>query len=113
MGIVRERALEPGRRSGNRIKERTRDGTRLTHSCIGPGKNRTYVWQAHAESLREDGSVEPGSAGYWHYHDHCRLREHGTRGIYAGMFGALIVRALNDPVPLWVMRPCFWRTSPI
>ena len=71
------------------------------------------MWQAHAESLREDGLVEPGSAGYWHYHDHCRLGEHGTRGIYAGMFGALIVRALNDPVPLWVMRPCFWRTSPI
>ena len=23
------------------------DGTRLTQSCIGPGKDRTYVWQAH------------------------------------------------------------------
>ena len=75
------------------------DGTRLTQSCIGPGKDRTYVWQAHTESLRPDNSVEPGSAGYWHYHDHCRLGDHGTRGIYAGMFGALIVRAPDDPVP--------------
>jgi manganese oxidase len=80
------------------------DGTRLTSSCVAPGKNRTYVWQAHTESLREDGSVEPGSAGYWHYHDHCRFGEHGTRGIYAGMFGALIVRAPDDPVP--DVKPC-------
>ncbi|MGH2774625.1 MAG: multicopper oxidase domain-containing protein [Actinomycetota bacterium] len=80
------------------------DGTRLSRSCIGPGKNRTYVWQAHTESLREDGSVEPGSAGYWHYHDHCRLGEHGTSGIYAGLFAALIVRAPDDPVP--DVEPC-------
>lgn len=80
------------------------DGTRLTRSCVRPGRDRTYMWQAHTESLREDDSVEPGSAGYWHYHDHCRMGEHGTRGIYAGMFGALIVRALNDPVP--DVEPC-------
>jgi FtsP/CotA-like multicopper oxidase with cupredoxin domain len=83
---------------------RASDGTRLTRSCIGPGKDRTYVWQAHTDSLRTDGSVEPGSAGYWHYHDHCRMGEHGTRGIYAGMFGALIVRAPDDPVP--DVEPC-------
>lgn len=80
------------------------DGTRLTKTCIRSGRNRTYVWQAHTESLRNDQSIEPGSAGYWHYHDHCRLGNHGTRGIYAGMFGALIVRAPDDPVP--DVEPC-------
>ncbi|MGH2698957.1 MAG: multicopper oxidase domain-containing protein [Actinomycetota bacterium] len=80
------------------------DGTRLTRSCVRKGRNRTYVWQAHPESLREDGSVEPGSAGYWHYHDHCRRGQHGTAGIYAGMFGALIVRAPDDPLP--DVEPC-------
>ena len=80
------------------------DGTRLTSSCTRVGRSRTYVWQAHATSLREDGSTEPGSAGYWHYHDHCRGSPHGTPGIYKGLFGALIVRAADDPVP--DVEPC-------
>nr|MBA3431250.1 multicopper oxidase domain-containing protein [Actinomycetota bacterium] len=32
-------------------------------------------------------------------HDHCRLGEHGTAGIDAGMFGAFIVRKAGDPRP--------------
>jgi FtsP/CotA-like multicopper oxidase with cupredoxin domain len=43
--------------------------------------------------------VTPGSAGYWPYHDHCRGTPHGTGGINAGLFGALIVRAAGDPTP--------------
>jgi manganese oxidase len=80
------------------------DGTRLNSSCVPKRMKRTYFWEAHSESLREDGTVEPGSAGYWHYHDHCLQGEHGTAGIYAGMFGALIVRAPDDPLP--DVEPC-------
>jgi FtsP/CotA-like multicopper oxidase with cupredoxin domain len=75
------------------------DGTRLNRSCVKPGGRRTYVFQAHAASTRADGSTAPSSAGYWHYHDHCRGTFHGTGGIEAGLFGALIVRRPNDPVP--------------
>ena len=34
--------------------------------------------QAHAATTRTDGTIEPGSAGYWHYHDHCKGTPHGT-----------------------------------
>lgn len=80
------------------------DGTALNSSCVRGGRTRTYVWQAHAKSIREDGTVEAGSAGYWHYHDHCRGTVHGTGGIYKGLFGALIVRAPDDPEP--EVEPC-------
>ena len=80
------------------------DGTPLNSSCVRAGQSGTYVWQAHATSMRDDGTVEPGSAGYWHYHDHCRRGEHGTVGIYKGLFGALVVRAPDDPVP--DVKPC-------
>ena len=80
------------------------DGTSLNRSCVRPGRSRTYVWQAHLGSMRDDNSVEPGSAGYWHYHDHCRGGAHGTGGIYRGLFGGLIVRAPDDPVP--DVEPC-------
>ncbi|MGH2752605.1 MAG: multicopper oxidase domain-containing protein [Actinomycetota bacterium] len=80
------------------------DGTPLNDGCVAPRKKLTYVWQAHSQSLREDGSVEPGSAGYWHYHDHCRGSQHGTPGINKGLFGALIVRAPDDPRP--DVEPC-------
>ena len=75
------------------------DGTPLNKSCVAPGTSRTYVIQAHAATTRTDGSFEPGSAGYWHYHDHCRGTPHGTTGIKKGLFGALIVRRAGDPVP--------------
>ncbi|MGH2734981.1 MAG: multicopper oxidase domain-containing protein, partial [Actinomycetota bacterium] len=75
------------------------DGTPLNDSCVAPGRSRTYVWQAHAPGARSDGTYESGSAGYWHYHDHCRGTPHGTGGIRKGLFGALIVRRAGDPVP--------------
>ena len=75
------------------------DGTPLNKSCVAPGTSRTYVIQAHAATTRTDGSFEPGTAGYWHYHDHCRGTPHGTTGIKKGLFGALIVRRTGDPVP--------------
>jgi FtsP/CotA-like multicopper oxidase with cupredoxin domain len=80
------------------------DGTPLNTSCVRSGRSRTYVWQAHAKSFRDDDTIEPGSAGYWHYHDHCRGSAHGTGGVYRGLFGALIVRAPDDPVP--DVEPC-------
>jgi FtsP/CotA-like multicopper oxidase with cupredoxin domain len=75
------------------------DGTPLNRSCVAPGRSRTYVIKAHAPSARPDGTIDPGSAGYWHYHDHCRGTTHGTDGIRRGAFGALIVRRAGDPVP--------------
>ncbi|MDQ3217643.1 MAG: multicopper oxidase domain-containing protein, partial [Actinomycetota bacterium] len=75
------------------------DGTRLNASCTKPGGSRTYLFSAHGASTRGDGTVEAGSAGYWHYHDHCSGSPHGTGGINAGLFGAFIVRRSGDPLP--------------
>lgn len=68
------------------------DGTPLNSSCVRPGRTRSFVLQAHAPTTRADGSVDPGSAGYWHYHDHCLGTPHGTGGINKGLFGALVVK---------------------
>ncbi|CAN5579972.1 multicopper oxidase domain-containing protein [soil metagenome] len=75
------------------------DGTRLNRSCTKPGGSRTYLFSTHGASTRGDGTVETGSAGYWHYHDHCSGSPHGTGGVNAGLFGALIVRRAGDPAP--------------
>ena len=75
------------------------DGTPLNDSCVKPGRSLTYVFQAHAPTARPDGTIDPGSAGYWHYHDHCMGTPHGTDGVRQGLFGALIVRRANDPRP--------------
>ncbi|HWC14025.1 MAG TPA: multicopper oxidase domain-containing protein [Actinomycetota bacterium] len=75
------------------------DGTPLNRGCVAPGRTRSYVIQATRPGTRADGSVDPGSAGYWHYHDHCHGSAHGTAGISKGLFGALIVRRAGDPVP--------------
>jgi manganese oxidase len=75
------------------------DGTRLNRSCTRPGEERTYVLRAHAPAARPDGTLDPGSAGYWHYHDHCKGTPHGTGGIFSGLFGALVVRRQGDPLP--------------
>lgn len=75
------------------------DGTRLNSSCVLPGRSLTYVFAAHRSFKRPDGTINPGSAGYWHYHDHCRGSAHGTRGINSGAFGAFIVRREGDPLP--------------
>lgn len=76
------------------------DGTPHNKGCVAPGKSRTYVFQAHAPGTRTDGTIDPGSAGYWHYHDHCLGTNHGTGGVSAGLFGALVVRRAGDPVPV-------------
>lgn len=68
------------------------DGTPLNSGCVAPGRTKSYVIQAHAPTTRADGSVEPGSAGYWNYHDHCLGTPHGTGGINKGLFGALVVK---------------------
>ena len=75
------------------------DGTPLNASCVAPGRSRTFLFQATPPSTREDGTVDPGTAGYWHYHDHCMGTTHGTAGIRAGIYGALIVRRPGDLVP--------------
>ncbi len=75
------------------------DGTPLNASCVRPGRSRTYVIGAHLPATRTDGTVDPGSAGYFHYHDHCMGTPHGTLGLEKGLFGALIVRRAGDPLP--------------
>ena len=75
------------------------DGTPMNKGCVRPGKSRTYVFGAHAPRVDPDGRVVPGSAGYWHYHDHCMGSPHGSRGIDAGLFGALIIRREGDALP--------------
>lgn len=75
------------------------DGTPLNKSCVAPGRSRSYAFLATAPATRTDGSIDPGSAGYWHYHDHCMGTPHGTEGIRSGLFGALIVRKPQDPAP--------------
>ena len=76
------------------------DGTPLNDSCVAPGRSKTYFFQAHMPGERADGTIDPGSAGYWHYHDHCLGTEHGTGGVYAGLFGAFVVRRAGDPEPV-------------
>ena len=75
------------------------DGTPLNSSCVQPGRTRTYMFASHVPFTRDDGTVDSGSAGYWHYHDHCMGTVHGTAGIKAGLYGALIVRRAGDLVP--------------
>lgn len=75
------------------------DGTPLNSGCVKPGRAKTFVFQAHLPMTRADGTIDAGSAGYWHYHDHCMGTPHGTDGINRGLFGALIVRRQGDPLP--------------
>ena len=75
------------------------DGTPHNLSCVPPGRSRTYVISTHPPMTRADGTIDPGSAGYWHYHDHCMGTPHGTGGLNKGLFGALIVRRASDPEP--------------
>lgn len=75
------------------------DGTPMNGGAIRPGASRTSVFRAHPMARRPDGTIRPGSAGYWHYHDHAMGTEHGTAGIAAGLYGALIVRRAGDLLP--------------
>lgn len=76
------------------------DGTPLNKGCVAPGRARTYVFEASPVATRADGTIDPGSAGYWPYHDHCVGGPHGTRGLRKGLYGALIVRRPGDPEPV-------------
>lgn len=73
------------------------DGSPFNNSFNEPGETRTYVW-ATTKMARDRGIWMPGSAGYWHYHDHA-WGEHGTPGIAAGLYGALVVRRVGDVLP--------------
>ena len=65
------------------------DGTRHTRSFAPPGGKYLYRW-----------SAAPGTAGYWHYHDHViGPGPDGVRGIEQGLYGALIVRRPGEPLP--------------
>lgn len=79
------------------------DGTPVNDGCVDPGASRTYVWRSHPTTRRADGTIRPGTAGYWHYHDHCLGSEHGTEGVMSGLYGALLVRRRGDLLP--VRRP--------
>ncbi len=74
------------------------DGSPFNASFNEPGETRTYVWRSRAP-FRSDGLWMPGSAGYWHYHDHAMGTDHGTGGLRAGLYGALVVRRKGDPLP--------------
>ncbi|GAA2231482.1 multicopper oxidase domain-containing protein [Streptomyces amakusaensis] len=75
------------------------DGTRLSRSHVEPGATRTYTWRTHAPGRRADGTWRPGSAGYWHYHDHVVGTDHGTGGIRKGLYGPVVVRRAGDILP--------------
>ncbi|WP_204075828.1 multicopper oxidase domain-containing protein [Planotetraspora phitsanulokensis] len=75
------------------------DGTRMNDGVVEPGGRRTFTWRTHAQGRRPGGTIEPGSAGYWHYHDHVVGTDHGTGGIRAGLYGPLVVRRKGDVLP--------------
>ncbi|MEU0371238.1 multicopper oxidase domain-containing protein [Streptomyces sp. NPDC006283] len=75
------------------------DGTRMSRSHVEPGATRTYTWRTHTPGNRSDGTWRPGSAGYWHYHDHVVGTDHGTGGIRKGLYGPLVVRRKGDILP--------------
>lgn len=68
-------------------------------SFVPPGEARTFLWYAAPLTTagKRIGSI--GTAGYWWYHDHIAGTTHGTGGVGAGLFGALIVRRAGDLVP--------------
>ncbi len=80
---------------GVRYKQSS-DGTLHSGSWVAPGEKRTYIWYARPPARRKG---IPGTAGYWWYHDHVVGTMHGTAGVNGGLFGALIVRRRNDPLP--------------
>jgi len=73
------------------------DGSAFNASFNEPGETRTYVWST-TTPYRDRGIWMPGSAGYWHYHDHA-WGDHGTAGIRAGLYGGLVVRRVGDVLP--------------
>ncbi|MGC4868317.1 multicopper oxidase domain-containing protein [Micromonospora sp. DT53] len=75
------------------------DGSPFNASFNNPGETRTYVWRSHEMVAAAGRRYMPGSAGYWHYHDHAMGTDHGTGGVAKGLYGALIVRRRGDILP--------------
>ncbi|WP_233275866.1 multicopper oxidase domain-containing protein [Isoptericola variabilis] len=75
------------------------DGSPLNASYNEPGETRTYVWSTQTQYQAGSGLWMPGSAGYWHYHDHAMGTDHGTEGVRKGLYGALVVRRKGDVLP--------------
>jgi FtsP/CotA-like multicopper oxidase with cupredoxin domain len=75
------------------------DGSPLNASFNNPGETRRYVWRTREMSFVGGRRWLPGSAGYWHYHDHALGTDHGTGGLARGLYGALIVRRRGDILP--------------
>ncbi|TDE11517.1 copper oxidase [Jiangella asiatica] len=75
------------------------DGSPLNASATEAGQTRTYVWHTREKAPSTGRMWLPGSAGYWHYHDHALGSDHGTDGIAKGLYGALIVRRKGDVLP--------------
>ncbi|MFI5937351.1 multicopper oxidase domain-containing protein [Actinoplanes sp. NPDC051494] len=75
------------------------DGAPFNNSFNAPGQTRTYVWRSHEMTAVAGRRFMPGSAGYWHYHDHAMGTDHGSLGVARGLYGALIVRRRGDILP--------------
>ena len=75
------------------------DGSPFNASFNEPGQTRTYTWRSHEMTSVAGRRFMPGSAGYWHYHDHALGTEHGSGGLAKGLYGALIVRRRGDVLP--------------
>lgn len=75
------------------------DGSPLNASFNAPGETRTYIWRTRKQVDLGNNRFMPGSAGYWHYHDHAMGNDHGTPGIAAGLYGGLVVRRRGDLLP--------------
>jgi FtsP/CotA-like multicopper oxidase with cupredoxin domain len=74
------------------------DGAPVNDSFNNPGETRVYTWRSRA-TYQRDGVYMPGSAGFWHYHDHALGTDHGTGGVARGLYGGLIVRRRGDVLP--------------
>ena len=77
------------------------DGAPLNNSFNNPGETRVYTWRTREMTGAGGGSRRfmPGSAGYWHYHDHAMGTDHGSLGVARGLYGALVVRRRGDLLP--------------
>ncbi|MFD8498558.1 multicopper oxidase domain-containing protein [Amycolatopsis sp. NPDC059657] len=80
--------------------ETSSDGAPLNASFNKPRETRTYIWRTRTQYQTDGGFWMPGSAGYWHYHDHAMGTDHGTGGLAKGLYGGLIVRKRGDLLPL-------------
>ncbi|KZB86942.1 multicopper oxidase domain-containing protein [Amycolatopsis regifaucium] len=75
------------------------DGSPFNDSFNKPYETKTYTWKTRTAYQAANGFWMPGSAGYWHYHDHAFGGDHGTVGLMKGLYGGLIVRKRGDLLP--------------